>query len=120
MSELSVSSRDEGQYAVVDVAGDLDLISAPALRKKLTSLFAEGHRLIVIDLSQVPFLDSTGIGVLVGAQWNVRRNDGNVRIVCSDPRVLRVFTITGLEQVFSIHDTVEQALSAEDGPRQPA
>ncbi|WP_040157657.1 STAS domain-containing protein [Mobilicoccus massiliensis] len=120
MNELSVSSHDMGRFTVVEATGDIDLISAPVLRASLDTLFRDARSRLVMDLRGVPFLDSTGLGVLVGAQRAVRHHGGDVRIVCSDPRVLRVFSITGLDQVFSIYDSPEQAVEEPDPQDRPA
>lgn len=113
MSELSVSSHEQGRFTVVEANGDIDLISAPVLRGSLESLFRDSRLALIIDLRGVPFLDSSGLGVLVGAQRAVRPHGGDIRLVCHEPRVLRVFSITGLDQVFSIYDSPESAI--EDG-----
>ena len=67
---------------------------------------------IVIDMSEVEFLDSTGLGVLVGGLKKVRAHDGSLHLVCNQDRLLKIFRITGLAKVFVIHDTAEAALAA--------
>ncbi len=80
-----------------------------AFREKLVELVSQGHRQIVADLEGVDFLDSTGLGVLVGGLKRLRSHDGDLSIVCTQARILKVFEITGLTTVFNISDSVERA-----------
>jgi anti-sigma B factor antagonist len=96
-------------YTVLTVTGEVDVYSAPRLREKLVELVSEGHRQIVADLEAVDFLDSTGLGVLVGGLKRLRSNDGDLRLVCTQARILKVFEITGLTSVFRIASTVDEA-----------
>jgi anti-sigma B factor antagonist len=109
--DLSFSTTDQGGVAVVQVGGEVDVYTAPQLRTALDEHIGRGHTRLVIDLDGVQFLDSTGLGVLVGRLKLVRTRDGWVRIVCTNERILRVFTITGLDKVFPIHDTIEDAVA---------
>ena len=95
--------------SVLRVEGDLDLASAPSLKWALADLQAAGHRHVVVDLSAVSFIDSTALGVLVGAQ---RALDAGVRlaIACSEENVLRIFELTGLDGMFVIVATLDEAL----------
>ena len=68
----------------------------------------------VVDLEAVEFLDSTGLGVLVGGLKRVRAHEGSLRLVCTQERILKIFRITGLTKVFPIHSSVDEALSATD------
>lgn len=106
---LDVSERDG--WAVLAVSGEVDVATAPRLRERLVSMVTDGQHRIVVDLEGVDFLDSTGLGVLVGALKRVRTHDGELSLVCTQPRILKVFEITGLTKVFSIHDSVDEAVS---------
>ena len=96
-------------YTVLAVKGEVDVYSAPRLREKLVELVSQGHRQIVVDLEGVDFLDSTGLGVLVGGLKRLRSHDGDLSLVCTQARILKVFEITGLTRVFSIASTVDEA-----------
>ena len=98
---------------IVEVGGEIDVYSAPTLRDQLNGLVAAGPHHLIVDMQGVEFLDSTGLGVLVGGLKRVRTQEGTLRLVCSQERVLKVFRITGLTKVFSIHDTVEEALAEQ-------
>jgi anti-sigma B factor antagonist len=97
-------------YAIIAVRGELDVYSAPRLREALIELVSEGHRQLIADLEAVDFLDSTGLGVLVGGLKRLRSNDGDLALVCTQARVLKVFDITGLTGVFRITSTLEDAM----------
>ena len=109
--DLRLKSRRTGAASVVEVGGEVDLHSASALREELLKA-AEGEKpCIVVDLSRVSFIDSTGLGVLVGALKRVRET-GALSLVCPQRSVRRVFEITGLMQVFPFFDTVEEAVKS--------
>src|SRR5450631_3544177 len=78
---------------------------------KLGHVTKDTHQLIV-NLERVEFLDSTGLGVLVGGLKRVRAHDGSLDLVCTQERILKIFRITGLTKVFGIHDTVDEAITA--------
>lgn len=107
---LEVSEHDP--WSVLAVHGEVDVATAPKLREKLIELVNAGTSYIVVDLSGVDFLDSTGLGVLVGALKRVRTLDGELLLVCREARILKVFEITGLTKVFTMHSTVGEAVSA--------
>ncbi len=98
---------------VVDVAGEVDVYTAPRLRELLIDLVNKNNYQLVVNMDEVEFLDSTGLGVLVGAVKRVRAHDGSVDIVCTQQRILKIFRITGLTKVFGIHETVGQAIAAK-------
>jgi anti-sigma B factor antagonist len=110
--DLSLTTRDEGDRTVVAVGGEIDVYTAPKLREQLVDLVNAGRYHLVVDMEGVEFLDSTGLGVLVGGLKRVRAHDGSLRLVCTQERILKIFRITGLTKVFPIHDTVSEALTA--------
>jgi anti-sigma B factor antagonist len=112
--DLSLSTRTEGDRTIVEVGGEIDVYTAPRLREQLVDLVADGKYHLVVDMEKVDFLDSTGLGVLVGGLKRVRAHDGSLRLVCTQERILKIFRITGLTKVFPIHDSVEDALSATE------
>ena len=111
-----------GHYAtdgieVIDVQGEIDMYTAPRLRELLIDLVSKGHYQLVVNLDKVGFLDSTGLGVLVGGLRRVRAHDGSLDLVCTQQRILEIFRITGLTDVFGIYETVDQAIAARRGRR---
>jgi anti-sigma B factor antagonist len=105
---LDVNDSDP-QRTIVAVTGEVDVYTAPLLREQLVSLADAGKQQIVVDLSAVEFLDSTGLGVLVAALNRFRRNQGDVELICRQQRILRVFEITGLNKVFTIRPSLDGA-----------
>ena len=110
--DLSLETREAGDRTVVAVGGEIDVYTAPKLRDKITELVNAGHHTLLIDMEKVEFLDSTGLGVLVGGLKKVRAHDGSMELVCSQDRLLKIFRITGLAKVFTIHDSEATALGA--------
>jgi anti-sigma B factor antagonist len=110
--DLSVSSSEQGSVTVVHVEGEIDVYTAPLLREVLDKQVAAGRTNLVVDLEKVTFMDSTGLGVLVGRLKLVRGQNGALRIVSAQERILKVFKITGLDKVFHIYPTVDEALAA--------
>ena len=111
--DLSLETRQENDRTVVEVGGEIDVYTAPKLRECISGLVDAGERQIIVDLEQVEFMDSTGLGVLVGALKSVRTVDGNLDLVCTQERLLKIFRITGLIKVFPIHDSQSAALAAQ-------
>ena len=112
MIDLGLDVTDRNGWAVLAVTGEVDVATAPRLREQLISLVSEGKVKIVVDLEGVDFLDSTGLGVLVGALKRVRTQDGELGLVCTEARILKVFEITGLTKVFPMHRSVDEAVAA--------
>ena len=110
--DLTLETRVADGKTVVAVGGEIDVYTAPKLRDKITELVGEGVYDLVIDLSAVEFLDSTGLGVLVGGLKKVRAHDGSLMLVCNQDRLLKIFRITGLAKVFVIHDDAASALAS--------
>lgn len=111
--DLEVTKKDGA--AVLRVTGEIDVATAPRLREQVVALVGEGETRIVVDLEGVDFIDSTGLGALVGALKRIRTHGGELAIVCTQSRLLKVFEITGLVRVFELHDTVNAAVAAGSG-----
>ena len=107
--ELGIDVRKARSHAVVDVNGEIDVYTAPKLREKLIELVSEGSYEVVVNLEGVDFLDSTGLGVLVGALKRVKAHDGSLSLVCTQDKILKIFKITGLTKVFPIHSSIDEA-----------
>jgi anti-sigma B factor antagonist len=94
---------------VLDIVGEVDLYTAPALRDRIASLIDGGVRRLVVNLEEVGFLDSSGLGVLIGALRRLKEHDGVLRLVCNEGSTLNVLTVTGLDKVFQIHTDLGSA-----------
>jgi len=110
--ELGLEVSERNGTTVLSVRGEVDVYTAPRLREKLVELVSEGRYNLVGDLEAVDFLDSTGLGVLVGGLKRLRSHDGDLSLVCTQHRILKVFEITGLTKVFAIHDSVDAAVAS--------
>jgi len=110
--DLSLETRQEDGHTIIEVGGEIDVYTAPKLRDKITELVGNGDYNLVIDMEKVDFLDSTGLGVLVGGLKKVRAHDGSMELICSQDRLLKIFRITGLAKVFVIHESAEAALAS--------
>ncbi len=106
--EFRVSSAElsEGVSSVI-VGGEVDLSTAPELKEVLNGVIDGGARLVLVDLSKATFIDSTTLGVLMGAVKRVRPDGGEIVIACDDPNIRKIFEITLLDRVFGIFDTPE-------------
>jgi len=110
--DLSLETRQENDRTIIEVGGEIDVYTAPKLRERIIELVDEGQYHLVVDLEKVEFLDSTGLGVLVGGLKRVRGHDGSLQLVCTQERLLKIFRITGLSKVFAIHGSQSEALVA--------
>jgi anti-sigma B factor antagonist len=104
----------EGDRHVLAVRGEIDLFTAPELKSALGEALESGHTRIVVDLTNTSFLDSTALGVLIGAVKRLRSRDGVLTIVNTDPNIAKTFEITGLDQIFTIRPTRDEAVEALD------
>ncbi len=109
--DLKLDHNNKDGIEIVDVEGEIDVYTAPRLRELLIDLVNNGHYQLVVNMEKVEFLDSTGLGVLVGGLKRVRAHDGSLDLVCTQERILKIFRITGLTKVFGIHDTVDEAIA---------
>ena len=110
---LKLGHYNKDGIEVIDVGGEIDIYTAPRLRELLIDLISKDNYQLIVNLERVEFLDSTGLGVLVGGLKRVRAHDGSLDLVCTQERILKIFRITGLTKVFGIHETVDQAIAAK-------
>jgi len=90
----------------VALRGEVDLASAPQFRRELHDLIDKGNMRVVLDLSRLEFMDSTGLGVLIGCLKRLKEGDGQLVLEHVRPAVSRVFEVTGLDRIFTIHSEV--------------
>ncbi len=115
--DLKLGHYSKDGIEVIDVGGEIDIYTAPRLRELLIDLVSKNNYQLIVNMDKVEFLDSTGLGVLVGGLKRVRAHDGSLDLVCTQERILKIFRITGLTKVFGIHQTVNQAIAAKKGRR---
>ena len=97
---------------VISLAGEVDLYTAPEFKQQLLDVIGNGAKNVIVDFTDTSFIDSTTLGVLVGGVKRLRPNDGQLSLVCSDHNITKIFEITGLDRVFTIYPTREEAVSA--------
>lgn len=110
VAPFSVSTENIDDIVVVNVTGEVDAHTADQVRSAIEAGIAPGARLLV-DLSGVSFLDSTGLGVFVTVLKHLREQDGSLDLVVTSPRVMKVFELTGLDVLIPIHENREAALA---------
>ena len=109
--DIKVGTRSVGDWTVIDVEGEVDVFTAPKLREAIIGLLGDGKGRLIVNLENVAFMDSTGLGVLVGGLKRVKERDGEMAIAGAQGTVLRVLNVTGLNAVFQLRDSVEAAAS---------
>lgn len=105
--DLDLNESERGEFRVVAVGGEIDVYTAPTLRERLEAVLGSGVTKLCIDLTDVQFLDSTGLGVLVGTMRKMPAG-ADLVVVCNRPHVLKVFEVTGLSKVFDIRHSIDE------------
>lgn len=99
----------EDWYVLVQVSGELDAYMAPELREMVEQVLDGGARWLLLDLSEVEYLDSVGLGIMIGAAQRASERQGDVAVVCTRPNVLRVLEVSGTKELLNVVSTVEEA-----------
>ena len=102
--DLTLATDDLGEHSVIRVAGDVDIDTAPSLRSAVQELLERGRRALIVDVSAVDFIDSTGLGVLVGALKETQSQQGTLELICTQRRMLNLLHLTGLDEAFTVHE----------------
>ncbi len=110
---FAISERTLEGATVLAVTGEIDVATAPSLRTRLVDAEDAGQRVVVVDLSGVSFIDSTALGVLVGAHKRLTSVGGSLRLVVTEPRIRKVLEITDLARIFPVFDTVDDAVGEQ-------
>ena len=109
--DIKTEQLGEGVYAI-SLAGEVDLYTAPEFKQQLLEVIGQGAKDVVVDFTDTTFIDSTTLGVLVGGVKRLRTNEGRLSLVCSDRNITKIFEITGLDRVFTIHQSRDEAIAA--------
>jgi anti-sigma B factor antagonist len=102
-----------GGTHVVAVAGEIDLFTAPEFKQRVSAPIDAGCPRVVVDLTETTFIDSSSLGVLIGAHRRLRRIDGALSIVVNHEAISKTFKITGLDGVFHIVESLDEALDGD-------
>jgi anti-sigma B factor antagonist len=109
--DFDIETTERDGATVLTLRGEIDVYTAPQLRQTIVDLVDRGATKLVVDMAQVDFLDSTGLGVLVDGLKRTQSHDGSLSIVATQNKILKIFDITGLNKAFSIHASLEEALA---------
>ncbi|WP_324783390.1 STAS domain-containing protein [Streptomyces sp. H51] len=117
-----VTHGEQGDWAVLHVSGELDLLTSPALRQRVHDVVADGRHSLVLDLSEVFFCDSSGVGVLIAARRLIRSCRGSLRLVlpargaAEGSHVSRVLGALGVRRLFDVYTDLDEAVAEDAGP----
>lgn len=111
---VEIKSENNGDAMVYKLRGSLDMATAPSVRAALVEAADEGKHDIIVDCSMLEYLDSTGLGALIGAHKRASEHGGRLRIIVNDGPIQRLFSITGLMTVLSVYNSIEAALDDRD------
>ena len=112
--DFGVTVTSRGRWEILTVTGEIDMATAPRFRQRLLAVTAAGAQNVVIDLSGVDFIDSTGLGVLMGAAKRVRSLGGDIRLVMTGSRLSDLIELTRLDRVLDVFDSVSAAVEDFD------
>lgn len=113
---LADGGEDGREATVLEAVGTVDVYTAPCLKAKVQEQLREERVHLVIDLCHVDYLDSTGLGVILGAMKRARAQNGNLVLVASNPKIRRIFEITGLNKIVSVFERLDEAVRFVAGP----
>ena len=108
--DLSIHVHVVDDMQVFELTGSLDIATSPTVRAALTSASERGSHRLIVDLTRVDFLDSTGLGALIGGQRRAKEFGGEVRLVAKEGQILRLLRITGLLKVFAVYPNLDEAV----------
>jgi len=117
--DIKTQRLDDNSY-VIALAGEVDLYTAPEFKQQLLDVIGNGAKEVIVDFSDTTFIDSTTLGVLVGGVKRLRTNEGQLSLVCSDRNITKIFEITGLDRVFTIYGSRDEAVAGIGSATQPS
>ena len=117
--DINTEQLDDSSY-VISLAGEVDLYTAPEFKQQLLEVINQGAKEVIVDFSNTTFIDSTTLGVLVGGVKRLRTNDGQLALVSSDRNITKIFEITGLDRVFTIYGSRDEAVAGLGSATQPS
>jgi anti-sigma B factor antagonist len=117
--DITTEQLSDDTY-VIALTGEVDLYTAPEFKQQLLDVIGKGGKSVVVDFTNTTFIDSTTLGVLVGGVKRLRTNEGQLSLVCNDRNITKIFEITGLDRVFTIYPTREEAVSKLPSSGQPS
>jgi anti-sigma B factor antagonist len=106
---LTIDVARRHGYTILSPQGEIDFATGPRLKEAISGALVAGDVHLVIDLLAVDFIESTGLGALIGGRRRAHALKGSLRLVCTEQQMLKIFRITGLDKVFAIYDSVDEA-----------
>lgn len=113
--DLEINVRNDRNVPVIELSGEVDAYTSARFRETMIELIESGAVSLVISMDRVEYIDSSGLGALVGGLKRATERQGRIVIVCSNPQVRKVFEITGLERVFPLYTAEEDAVKGLAG-----
>lgn len=110
---VTIRRSERPPWTVLSVGGELDVVGAPDLRQAVVKEVADGCRGLILDISELDFVDSFGMGAIVGALKRLRQRGGELALVCPSRRIRRVFEICDLDRIIAFHDSIDSAAGPE-------
>jgi anti-sigma B factor antagonist len=111
-ASFEVTESEPNGVPVLNARGEIDVATAPEFHEALAEMISHTPQLVIVNLTDVSFIDSTGLGVLVGALRDVRTTGGDLRLVVTQPQIIKLLELTGLDNVFEIVSDTEDAVAA--------
>ena len=108
--DLVINVRRDAAVPIIDLAGEVDAYTSARFREAMVDLIENGAASLIVSMMKVEYIDSSGLGALVGGLKRSSEHGGRIVIVCNNPQIRKVFEITGLEKVFPLYDAEEDAL----------
>lgn len=113
--DLHIHIRKGIHASIIDLTGEVDAYTSARFRETMIDLIEEGSANIIVSMAKVEYIDSSGLGALVGGLKRISEKNGKIVVVCNNPQVRKVFEITGLEKVFPLFDAEDDAVNAISG-----
>ena len=112
--DFSISDRAiDDRTHLVAVAGEIDIFTAPEFKQRVSAPIDAGRRRLIVDLSGTTFIDSSSLGVLIGAHRRLKRRGGTMVVVCDNDAIVKTFRITGLDGVFTLVSSIDDAVNGD-------
>lgn len=108
---MEIKVKKESDVSILEIEGEIDVYYSSKLEEKVKNLIAQGERKVIIDMTEVSYMDSSGLGVLVGSLKNLKKSKGDMKIAGANKEIMNVFEITRLNTFFDMYKTVPEALA---------
>ncbi|MFH1429614.1 MAG: STAS domain-containing protein [Candidatus Margulisiibacteriota bacterium] len=110
---LKIKVREEEGIPIIDLVGEIDVYTYPQLNEVINKIISEDHSQIIVNLENVKYIDSTGLGVLASSANKIAPQKGSLHVVCTKPQIKKIFIVSGLlEKNFKLYDTEQEAINS--------